>query len=248
MPNTPGNTTSFIPKQGPAKRSTQTATRQIHLFAVISYLVFASSLLAAVGVFLYERHVEKQLEAKVSELSGEINGFSDADMERVREFNNRLDQVRKQLDKSVSIVSVFDALERATVESATLEELSLKRASDDSIDLAVKVSTNNFDSSLFQRGVFERNDVISSVAIESLDLIKDSDEGSSLSGVAFVAKLTVPTEAIRITAEEVVEALPPIEAIPDATAVPTSTVADLIPLGATTSITTTEETINQNEI
>ena len=194
MPNTP--TTSFIPKQGPMKRTKQTASRQIHVLAVIAYVAFIASLIAAVGLFLYERYIEKQLESEVNALSQEIKGFSDADMERVREFNGRLRQTEDRLDKGISIASVLAALEQATVKSASVEQLSLKKTDDSLITLTAKLSTDNFDSTLFQRGVYERNNAIDSVVISDLSLEGLSEEDSDASGITFTATLQVPTEAV----------------------------------------------------
>jgi hypothetical protein len=194
MPNTP--TTSFIPKQGPVKRNKQTATRQVHVLAVIAYVAFVASLIAAVGLFLYEGYIEKQLEREVNALSQEIKGFSDADMERVREFNGRLRQTEDRLEKGISIASVLAALEQATVKSASVEQLSLKKTEDSSLTLTAKLATNNFDSTLFQRGVYERNDVIDSVVISDLTLGVPTEEDSAASGITFTATLQVPTEAV----------------------------------------------------
>lgn len=194
MPNTP--TTSFIPKQGPVKRTKQTATRQVHVLAVIAYVAFVASLIAAVGLFLYEGYIEKQLESEVTALSQEIKDFSDADMERVREFNGRLWQTENRLEKSISIASVLTALEQATVKSASVEQLSLKKTDDSSLTLTAKLATNNFDSTLFQRGVYERNDVIDSVVISDLSLEDSTEEDSDTSGITFTATLQVPTEAV----------------------------------------------------
>lgn len=194
MPNTP--TTSFIPKQGPVKRSKQTATRQIHVFAIISYIAFVTSLITAVGLFFYEGYVGKQLEAEVNLLSAEIKGFSDADMERVREFNTRLWQADDRLNKSISLVSVLTALESATVQSAAIDQLSVKKTDDSSVTLAARLTTDTFDSTLFQRGVYERNQIIDSVLIEDLTIVDSPEEGTLASGVTFTALLTVPTKAI----------------------------------------------------
>jgi hypothetical protein len=194
MPNTP--TTSFIPKQGPVKRNKQTATRQVHVLAVIAYVAFVASLIAAVGLFLYEGYIEKQLEREVNALSQEIKGFSDADMERVREFNGRLRQTEDRLEKGISIASVLASLEQATVKSASVEQLSLKKTEDSSLTLTAKLATNNFDSTLFQRGVYERNDVIDSVVISDLTLGVPTEEDSAASGITFTATLQVPTEAV----------------------------------------------------
>jgi hypothetical protein len=178
------------------KRNKQTATRQVHVLAVIAYVAFVASLIAAVGLFLYEGYIEKQLEREVNALSQEIKGFSDADMERVREFNGRLRQTEDRLEKGISIASVLAALEQATVKSASVEQLSLKKTEDSYLTLTAKLATNNFDSTLFQRGVYERNDVIDSVVISDLTLGVPTEEDSAASGITFTATLQVPTEAV----------------------------------------------------
>ena len=222
MPNTP--TTSFIPKQGPMKRTKQTASRQIHVLAVIAYVAFIASLIAAVGLFLYERYIEKQLESEVNALSQEIKGFSDADMERVREFNGRLRQTEDRLDKGISIASVLAALEQATVKSASVEQLSLKKTDDSLITLTAKLSTDNFDSTLFQRGVYERNNAIDSVVISDLSLEGLSEEDSNASGITFTATLQVPTEAV----PTVVGTLEPAEDIATTTITSTSSTTETV--------------------
>jgi hypothetical protein len=196
MPNTP--TTSFIPKQGPAKRTKQTATRQVHLLAVFSYIAFITAITVSVGVFLYERFVEGQLSDEVSRLSQEINGFSDADMERVREFNVRLEQTKGRLGKSVSMASVFAALEEATVKSVSIEDLHIKKEADTTITMAANISTDSFDSSLFQRGVYDRNTVIDSVVIDNLTLVSAGEDGDTPAGVTFSATIIVPVSAVPV--------------------------------------------------
>ncbi len=234
MPNTP--TTSFIPKQGPVKRTKQTATRQIHLFAVISYVAFIASLLAAVGVFLYEGYVERQREEEVRSLDTEIKGFSDADMERVREFNGRLWQTEDRLNKSVSMTSVFEALEAATVKSVMVEQLTLKKEDDATIVLSAQLSTDSFDSSMFQRGVYERNDVIESVDISDLALTPAGTEEGAASGVTFTATLKVPTEGVPVIVTDPnanISEQPSIpEIIPDAAS--TTEPVDTLETGSTT--------------
>lgn len=166
------------------------------MFAVISYVAFIASLITAVGIFFYEGYIEKQLEGEVNKLSAEIKGFSDADMERVREFNTRLWQTQDRLSRGVSLVAVLSALESATVQSASIDQLSVKKIDDSSINLAARLTTDTFDSTLFQRGVYERNQVIDSVVIEELTIANSPDEDSVAGGVTFTATLTVPTEAV----------------------------------------------------
>lgn len=196
MPNSPS--TSFIPKQGPVKSARKTATRQIHLLSIISYVLFTATIVTVIGLFLFNRHVDSLLRAEVETLNSAIVNFSDADMERVKEFNIRLLQTRERLSNSVSVVSLLESLEGATAKNVMIEDFKLKRETDDQIVLAVKVKTDSFDSSLFQRGVFERNEVIDTVSIEELGIADTVDAEGDLieEGVTFVAKIGVPSTAI----------------------------------------------------
>lgn len=193
MPNTPN--ASFIPKQGPVRKVRQTASRQVHLLTVVSYVLFVSTMVASGGVFLYNRHLTGQLDNEVQKLGSAIGGFSDADMDTVREFNIRLHQAQGRLDKSISITSVFDALEDATLKSAQVTELSIKRDDDAQVLVSAKVNTDSFDASLFQRGVYERNSVIKDVQISDLTLTQGTEKNPA-SGVSFIAKISVPLKDI----------------------------------------------------
>ncbi len=99
MPNTPAS--SFIPKQGPAKRSRQVVSRQVHIFTVLSYVLFFGALSASVGVFLYSKHTDNQLRDEVVALDTAIANFSTEKMEQVKAFNTRLIQAQDRISKSV---------------------------------------------------------------------------------------------------------------------------------------------------
>lgn len=196
MPNSPSS--SFIPKQGPAKRSRQVVSRQVHLFTVLSYVLFFASLAGSVAVFLYSKHIENQLDSEVEALSGEIGSFSDVKMEQVRSFNMRLQQASDRIGNSVSSVAVLESLEDATVQAVNIEKLRMERVADETFVVTAQINTDTFDSSLFQRGVYERSPVVESVSIEDLSLAKEADsEGEATnSGVSFKAELHVPLKGV----------------------------------------------------
>ncbi len=195
MPNTPSS--SFIPKQGPAKRSRQIVSRQVHVFTVLSYVLFFGALTASAGVFLYSKHIDTQLENEITALDTAIANFSDEKMEQVKGFNTRLLQAKDRINNSVSAVSIFESLEASTAQVVSLESLTLKRIEDETFLLTAKVNTDDFDSVLFQRGLYERNSMIQSVAFEDVSLgTTDSEEGDTGSGVSFEAELKVPLSAV----------------------------------------------------
>ena len=196
MPNT--QNASFIPKQGPVRQVKRTATRQLHVFTIISYVAFVATLIVSLGVFLYNRHLDNQLNSEVEKLSGAIGGFSDSDMLRVREFNVRLRQAHARINESVSLVSIFEALEAATAQSVVLTDLTIQREEDTDFTITAKVATPSFDSSLFQRGLYERNSIIKDITVSDLNIGKAKPDNPN-SDVSFVAKIVVPLNSVPYT-------------------------------------------------
>lgn len=195
MPNTPSS--SFIPKQGPAKRSRQVVSRQVHVFTVISYVLFFGALAASAGVFLYSRHIDNQLRQEVVALDSAIANFSNEKMDQVTAFNLRINQAQARIENSVSAVSIFESLEDSTAQAVEINSLTLKRVEDEKFLLTAEINTDTFDSALFQRGLYERNSVIETVAFEDVGLNKnDGEDGALISGVSFKAELQVPLSAV----------------------------------------------------
>lgn len=193
---------SFIPKRGPVKQKRGTQSRQVYIFSILSYVLLFATLLATGGVFLYGNYIDGQLDNEISALNQEISSFSEGDMQRVLEFDLRLAQASSRLNNSVSIVSLFQAIEQSTIDTVQLEQLALERVGDSSYILTAAVQTDSFDSTIFQRNTFnDRNELFSSVNVTSVDTVTVSEnsgtEGSSLRPlVTFSAELEVPLSAI----------------------------------------------------
>lgn len=203
MPD-PSNS-SFIPKRGPAARTKRkVASKQVYIFALISYVVMFATLLAAGGVFLYQKYLEKNLNTEITALNSEIASFSKERMNMVLEFNARLEQASDRVANSVSLGSIFSALEAATIESVVLNDLTMERVGDEKYLLSASVITDSFDSTIFQRGVVERNPVtISSITILDLQAavgeVPENEAAPAQGGlnqVTFTAEFEVPVSSI----------------------------------------------------
>lgn len=183
---------SFIPKQGPAKRRKSTSTRQVYFFTLISYAVLLASFIAAGGVFFYDRYVNAQLDQQVAVLNGEIGIFNEADMQRVLEFDRRLNQAQNRLSNSTSIVSVFEALEDSVTNDIQIDTLSIERKGDETYKLSATIVTDSFDATIFQRGIFQSSNIISSVDIADVNTADLSDGEEFIPRVNFTADLEIP--------------------------------------------------------
>ena len=207
MPDLSNN--SFIPKAGPVKKKRGAATRQVFVFTIVSYVMIFATVLAVAGVYFYGSYINQQLENEITALDTEINSFNIDDMQEVLEFDNRLQQATGRLDKSVSVVSIFEALEAATIDTVQIESLTLDRQYDEVYALEATIGTDSFDSTIFQRGVYIRNKTIDGVVIDGVkvtaqddveqegyieNIEKGEDEQDAL--ITFTAELEVPLSAI----------------------------------------------------
>lgn len=192
---------SFIPKRGPVKQKRAQKSRQVYIFTIISYVLLFATLLATGGVFLYGNYIDRQLDNEIAALNREISSFSERDMQRVLEFDLKLSQAASRIENSVSLVSLLGALEAATIDTVQLERLSLERVNDTSYTLAAAVQTDSFDSTIFQRDVFQdREEFFTSVtvdAVETLTINESTSDAPTLRPlVTFTAALEVPITAI----------------------------------------------------
>jgi len=119
-------------------------------------------------VFLYGQYVDRQLEDEIAVLTTEIQRFNSEELASVKAFDARLRLAAERVSYSVSIASLFSAFEAATVGTVVFESLGLERIDDEQFSITAAIRTDSFDSSIFQRGVYGADGVISSVVIEDL--------------------------------------------------------------------------------
>lgn len=201
---------SFIPKRGPANRPKRIASQRVYMITLTSYVLFFATLVATAGVFLYSRYIDSQFQTEVALLSDEIERFNDADMSRVLTFDERLQMTQSRLGTAVSLGSLFSAIEAATAQTVRLDSLRIDRDKDEKFELVASINTDNFDSSIFQREVFEQNNIIETVEIEQLTIspntLDESETAVNLSDsskISFTAKLGVLVSAVPFIPESV---------------------------------------------
>ena len=199
MPGAPQDT-SFIPKNNTTRRKRTARQGNVYVLSVISYIIFLSALGGAGAVFFYDKFVIQQLEQEVIAMNSEVSSFKEADMQQVIDFDQRLQKASDRIDRSVSVASIFDAIEAATADTVRFSTFSLTRNGDENFTVEAEIETNTFDSTLFQRGVFARTDVVDVVEIKDL-LIADvtTESGQVLKSVSFMANLAIPLGAVPYT-------------------------------------------------
>lgn len=201
---------SFIPKRGPVKQRQHTATRQVYLFTVISYVGLFGAVIASIGVFLYNAYVDRLLDQEIAALNQEIASFNNDDMQEVLSYNLLLSRAEYRFNHAISMTSLLRSIEDATVTTAQIESLSVERETADAYAVTAVMATDIFDSTIFQRGVLERNDTIAAVVVENV-MTQTEGGGGAESGnggevnpedqfVQFDVLLTFDVESLPLTA------------------------------------------------
>jgi hypothetical protein len=208
-------------------------------------MIFAS-LLAAGGVFIYELYLTRVETSEVAALNQEIAAFDEAKLESLTAFDNRLAKARGRLDATADVSKFFSTLESLTVTSVTFEELLLTRVGDEKFVATVRMETDSFDSTLFQRGVLAGGGFIEQVYFDDVTVVTPDLEGESVDvadpfsiprQVQVAAEIHVPLAGLLYAAASPSAAQ---ILLPEATE-PEQSVTD-------TSETQTESTTNQTDL
>ncbi len=173
---------SFIPKQPSRGAVKQRGTRKIYILTYISFVLFFGTLIAAGATFFYKISVESQLDIEKQKLVEQRQLFNQADFERVREFSDKLTSSQKLLDEHVSVVSILDALEKATLSTIQIKTFGIDRSRYSVIALNLEAQTDSFNSVLFQRKIFAENPILQGAQMVDLKLDKNIEEQVLLGG------------------------------------------------------------------
>lgn len=201
--------TSFIPKRNPTNNNVRTGPkRQVFVGTFIIRVLFVATLLASAGVFVYERKLNSDLNKEIVRLDTAISDFKEAEFFSVLEVDTRIIQAKDRLTYSASIVAILDALEKSTISTAEITDLTLQRVDDKSYEIALEMKTNSFDSVIFQKEILEKSDKlvvseIDDVALQTVPPNNDLFEKRNASlgespreSVSFKAVLIVDTAKI----------------------------------------------------
>ncbi len=195
----PSNT-SFIPKRNPVKNARGSSPRPVFIGTLLIRAFFFAVLIAALVVFIYENRLNSQLDKEITTLNNLIATFSEVDMKKVQDANERLKLASDRLQYTASIRTIFEAVEDATVQTVQIDKLDINRLTNTEFEVVAKMRSGTFDSIIFQRGVMERSDKLIVSSIDDLVLNNpETDQGGSPNDIEYIdfrANLSVLTENI----------------------------------------------------
>ncbi|MCA9365652.1 hypothetical protein KC723_02055 [Candidatus Kaiserbacteria bacterium] len=153
---------SFIPKRNPGKNLKRAVTRRVYLLTFLSYVALFLAIILAAALFGYKYYLNNQLTERVQQLKIETDSFDGAKMEAVVDRHRRIKMVEAILEKNVSLSNLLEVIDDHTAVTIQYEDVTIERKDVDTVALNAKIVTDNLDSAIFQRGVY--NDDIEEIA------------------------------------------------------------------------------------
>ena len=188
MPGLSPQQSSFIPKRNSGISKRQPRQSTFFVLGIISFACLIAAPTASAAVYAYQLYVTKQFDASVKSLDQAITKFSDADINRVIEYNKRLAIIKHIVDSHISINRALEVLEANTAQSVAFNSLDIKRSSADTLTVKSDIITDSVDAAVFQRKTYTDLKSLASSTFEGVKFTPAKKDGTGRS-VAFSGTL-----------------------------------------------------------
>jgi len=150
--------TSFIPKSPVASVSFSHSTSgRINIFLVVAVIIFIVSIVAALGVFIYQRSLVSSISDMSTRLAKARDEFELGFLDEVYKLNSRIGVAKELLGTHVAPSAIFSLLEETTLSSIRFRSMSLSGMLSRDITIALQGEANSYNSIALQSDVFGSN-------------------------------------------------------------------------------------------
>lgn len=191
---------SFIPKQNPAQLTRRNPSRQVFILAVFSYALIIAALLAAGGLFAYQRYTERVLATEVQEYNTEIASFKTDEYQKVVALSEQIGLAKKLLDGRVSMATVLEIVASSTIDTVQFTETKLERLESGDVSFEGTALTDSFDSILFQRRIYDEAARIATVELKDVAIEFGSADEDNQTTVTFSAVFSLKKDEVSVVA------------------------------------------------
>lgn len=115
---------SFIPKKEVRRKGNRGTPLAANLFLLIGVVIFLATLLAALGVFLWQQQLESANARALQTLEKNRENYGISAIEEFIDVNNRIQAADQILSQHVSVSPIFSILELDTLSDIYLENFS----------------------------------------------------------------------------------------------------------------------------
>lgn len=153
--------TSFIPKKPVVKERVE-SSRPVGILLVASIIVLITVLLATGGIYFAKESLVKAIKSKQETLDKARNRFEYSKIAELQLLDKRLRASTDILNKHISVVPIFSALEKVTMKTVRYTKFSYALSADKSNKIDVKMSgiAIGYKEIALQSDLFTTNDIV----------------------------------------------------------------------------------------
>lgn len=168
--------TSFIPK-APVTTGSGTNITPIHrtnIFTVLSTMVFIFGLLAAGGVFAYEKYLQTQVDTAATQLNDAKDAFQPEKIQELVDVSSRIASAKQLLGKHVVVSQLFRLLQSLTVSKVRFSNLTYT-TNQGVVGVAMSGEAQSYNALAQQSDLFAQNSFLQNPQFSDFKL---SDNGN----------------------------------------------------------------------
>lgn len=147
--------TSFIPQRPTSGTIKRGGVKKVYILTYISFIVFFGTIVGTAGTYAYQTLEQTKLNQEKKLLAAEKAKFNEADLDTIRVMYYRMQNAKDRLNAHISLLPIFKSLEQSAVQTLVFKGFDFKRINQEIPSITFSGTAKNFDSVMFQRGLFE---------------------------------------------------------------------------------------------
>ena len=149
--------------------------RSVHVFSMLSSIIFIASLGAAVGLYFYNGVLEGRLEEAKIALSEVDEMENDRKIEEIRIYNEKLKIAENLLDNHIAASSIFEEIENSTKVTVQFDTLEYVYDPGFEAELTLAGNTEEFTGVALQKMQLIEDSLFSDFLIRNITTRQDAD-------------------------------------------------------------------------
>ena len=195
--------TSFIPQRPSTGHSPKKMVRKVYVFTYLSYILFFGTIMSVFAILAYGYILDTQVQKEKDELVAQEALFNDSEMASIKKFDTQLQTATDRMDLHLSILPIFESLERSVSQFLVLEDFKYTRENDSAPKIEISGQASVINSLLFQREVLSQVPILAgseftSVSVTTIKTEEDTaNEEEGQSAVPFSLSKTIDLSLLK---------------------------------------------------
>ncbi len=183
--------TSFIPKASlkidPGKPKTR---NPVALVNIVAAGILVVAILAAAGLFLFERYSLVAVQSKRESLERSRAAFEPATIQELMRLDTRITTGKMLLREHVALSKLFDELEERTLMNVRFNDFSYESADQTRILLTASGEAESFNAVALQSDAFSKSSIITEPIFSNVNISKEGRINFDFTAIIDTSRMT----------------------------------------------------------